>query len=171
MYPQRLHFLQHFFLLFTFLLLSQVSLHHVQTPHTFFLFYIMPKRFTSDLKSQISKSKHWPYNNTLLKYARSGEKYTAGGGKIRENTVVWQLLRSLCCSPRLWSRTEKLNVKLSRKTTKAACAGWNSYCAALFRTRLKSWELLKSWEHPTVSHAWPHCMCYSHFIMGFVTLV
>ena len=171
MYPQRLHFLQHFFLFsfHFFVVVSGFTTSCANTTH-FFLFYIMPKRFTSDLKSQISKSKHWPYN-TLLKYARSGEKYTAGGKKIRENTVVWQLLRSLCCSPRLWSRTEKLNVKLSRKTTKAACAGWNSYCAALFRTRLKSWELLKSWEHPTVSHEWPHCMCYSHFVMGFIAVV
>ena len=83
MYPQRLHFLQHFFLVFTFLLLSQVSLQHVQTPHTFFLFYIMPKRFgNSDLKSsEISKSKHWP---PCIEYAfeiRAAveRKYTAPG--------------------------------------------------------------------------------------------
>ena len=89
MYPQRLHFLQHFFfLVFTFLLLSQVSLQHVQTPHTFSILHNAKKiQFRFEIFRFQSQNTDHAYN-TLLKYARSREKYTAGGKKNRENTVV-----------------------------------------------------------------------------------
>ena len=113
-----------FFLVFTFLLLSQVSLQHVQTPHTFSILHNAKKiQFRFEIFRFQSQNTDQAYN-TLLKYARSREKYTAGGKKkswkYSSMTATEKLVLFTSALVQNWETKREAFAK----TTKAACAGW-----------------------------------------------